>query len=132
MQSHLVGIESIFVGYRETKHGQEKLVGIEDRPLSTMLPPPGYGDKFDPARSIGRMERILNALINFAKNAQAEGPVKVWRAHVSFKGGLDVEEIPSESLDLVDRVGILRRDVVERITDLEFVYVFPTVSPKLC
>jgi len=122
MQSHLVGIDSILVGYRETKHGEEKLVGTENRPLNTLLPPPGYENKFDPGRSIGRMERILDALIKFAKSEQGENePVKVWRAHVSFQAGLNVEEVATEELDTVDRVGILKRDIVERIADIEFV-----------
>lgn len=118
MQAHLIGIPSIFVGYRNTKNRQELLFQTENRPVHTLLPPPGYETSFDPDRSIGRIQRILDAIRNFA-NGKPEGTV--WRAHISAKGGLEIEEVQPSELNLDDRIGIVRKDAVERIRDLELV-----------
>lgn len=118
MQARLIGIPLIFVGYRNTKNGQDLLFETEQRPVETLLPPAGYEKTFDPARSVGRIQRILDALREFSESKPEN---TVWRAHISAKGGLEVEEVPPNELDLDNRIGIVRRDAVERIRDLELV-----------
>lgn len=145
MQAHLIGIPSIFFGYhtknirntnktwtnkktwnnkkaRDTGRtpGPDILVDTEEKPIEKLLPPPGYETSFDPARAVGRIQRILDALRDFS---QSQPENTVWRAHISGEGGLEVEELRPEELDPANRIGIVRRDALERIRALELVSV---------
>jgi hypothetical protein len=127
MQAYLLGIPSIFVGYRNCKGGKEVLFETENRSVETLLPPPESAHLFDPARSIGRVHHFIHALLEFTKAEQKKqsnvDEVKVWRATISVKGALDVVEVPPEELDLVERIGIVKRKLVERIRELEYATV---------
>jgi hypothetical protein len=125
MQAYLLGIPSVFIGYRYCKGGKEVLFETENRPIETLLPPPESAHLFDPAKSIGRIHLILSVLLDFTKaehkKQEDADEVKVWRATIHVKGALDIEEVLPEELDNTKRIGVVNRKLVENIRQLAYV-----------